>query len=44
MGCWAWVASPCPPPRPALLLLLLLLLPRGAQPQAARVSADPAAL
>ena len=44
MGCWARVASPCPPPGLALLLLLLLLLPRGVQPQSARVSADPAAL
>lgn len=43
MGCWARVASPCPPPGLALLLLLLLL-PRGAQLQSARVSADPAAL
>lgn len=40
MGRWARVAGPCPSPGPALLLLLLLL-PRGAQPQAARVSADP---
>ena len=40
MGRWAWVPSPCPPPRLSLLLLLLLLLvPRGAQPQAGRVSA-----
>lgn len=43
MGRWAWVPSLCPLPRPCpfLLLLLLLVVPRGAQPQAGRVSNDP---
>lgn len=44
MGRWAWVPSPCPPLGLSLLLLLLLLVPRGAQPQAGRVSTDPSAL
>lgn len=42
MGQRAWVPSPCPIRRPCpfLLLLLLLVVPRGAQPQAGRVSTD----
>ena len=43
MGRWAGVPSPCPP-LGLSLLLLLLLVPRGAQPQAGRVSTDPTAL
>lgn len=43
MGQQAWAPSPCSLPRPCpfLLLLLLLVVPRGAQPQAGRVSTDP---
>lgn len=46
MGQQAWLPSLCPLPRPCpflllLLLLLLLLVPRGAQPQASRVSTAP---
>lgn len=43
MGRQAWISSLCPLPRPCpfLLLLLLLVVPRGAQPQAGRVSTAP---
>lgn len=44
MGQRAWLPSLCSLPRPwpfLLLLLLLLVVPRGAQPQAGRVSTAP---
>lgn len=43
MGQRAWLPSLCslPRPWPFLLLLLLLVVPRGAQPQAGRVSTAP---